>query len=100
MSKIFTNEQLNIIYATALDHQRMVTQWARMQKFGHAAEYQAKLEAIVELLENITVFKIGDGLDNFKNRHSKLKTAEERLATFDKLFVNAKRTQLDYADYK
>jgi hypothetical protein len=52
-----------------------------------ACDAETKLEAIVELLENITVFNVGDGLDNFAGALTRRrKTVVERFDTFAKLF--------------
>lgn len=63
--KQFDLDHLRPIYEAALHHEKMVNQWLGMDDFQRAAQYAAKLEAIVELMESIVVFNHGDGLRNF-----------------------------------
>lgn len=82
----FNHRQLQFLYDNALHHEQMLRQWLRMGHYGSAAEYAAKLAALVELMEKITVANVGDGLDGFHNPRANHKSALERLHSFDKLF--------------
>ncbi len=87
----FTLVHLSFLYTKANECQRDRKQWLRLEQYNLAAMYDAQLEVLVELLENITVFNHGDGLDNFKGEDRSKKTTDERLATFAKLFKKARK---------
>lgn len=62
---LFTVGHLRVLWITANQHKQQIGQWADMRHYQTAAEYEAKLDAVVSLMENITVFNVGGGLNGF-----------------------------------
>jgi len=79
----FKQKHLSLLYKTGEDHLQQIEQWKRTECWDEVARYDAKLEAIVELLETIIVFNHGDGLDNFRSPGRKQKTIRERFESFE-----------------
>ena len=87
----FTLKHLKVLWLQAKDHERMLNQQARLGFYPSTVTYEAKLDAIVELMESITVFSVGGGLHGFGvNKDLPLAhTLHERLKSFDILFAKA-----------
>lgn len=72
------------LYEQACDFQRMRDQWKSPESLHLALQYQNKLEAVVELMENIVVFHVGMGFDMDSYN------VDERLKSFKYLFKGKK----------
>lgn len=81
----FNLKHLQFLHERALDHERIMKRWLKNKNYDFVAEAANKLEAVVELMENITVMSHGDGLDCFSKWGSRRKNMHERLHSFDKL---------------
>lgn len=88
--KQFDLTHLRVIYDQGIDHEAMIKQWVKSKDWERAAHYAAKLEGIIELLESITVFNLGDGLGGFKNQMGQFHGLEARLHSFETLFQQKK----------
>ena len=84
-NKLFTRDHLKFLYSLAIAQESQIIQWLDMKDYSYATKYAHQLEALVALMENITVFNVGDGLDNFKGK-GKNKNIHERLHSFDNLW--------------
>jgi len=86
---LFTVEHLRVLWTAANQHKQQIRQWADMHHYKTAAEYEAKLAAVVSLMENITVFNIGGGLNGF-GANPEIELANDlssRLKSFAPLFT-------------
>lgn len=87
---LFTVEHLRVLWREALGHKQQVEQWARQEDYDRAAEYMSKLIALVAVMENITVYNVGGGLNGFgvnpdlKVAHSPLQRLKSFALLFDK----------------
>lgn len=94
-NKDFKLVHVKFIYDRALNYQELRDQWVRpgMLDYQRGAEYDAKLEACIELLENILVFSVGNGIDPHEGypRPPNNFTNDARLASIGRIFdVKAK----------
>jgi hypothetical protein len=80
----FGLEQLRFIHHRAVEMQGYRNQWLEAQDFVQANSYENQLIGLVELMEHIMVFSVGNGIDHFGtvNNH----TTDERLASIGKVF--------------
>lgn len=78
----FTSKHIKVLYTRGKEYQQQVEQWIRLRNIQLAAAYDAKLHAIVEMLESITVFHIGDGINGFAYGNKQYYTIDERLESF------------------
>ena len=63
----FKKCHIQFLYQKGLDCIQQIQQWQKIDKLHLASHYQSKLEMIVELMESITVFHIGDGINGFNH---------------------------------
>ena len=78
----FTSKHIKVLYNRGKEYQQQVEQWIRLRNIQLAAEYDAKLRAIVEMLESVTVFHIGDGINGFAHGNKQYFNINERLESF------------------
>jgi hypothetical protein len=91
-NKDFNLEQVKCIYKKGLELLASRDQWIRLKDWSAAATYEEQLRAIVELLENIVVFHIGDGIAGFSNPRGTHRGLDTRLKSFAKLFKKEKKS--------
>jgi hypothetical protein len=84
-NKKFNLEHLRYLYDTADNHRKMRKQWLEMGQYATAGEYHKKLEAVIEIMENITVFSIGDGIKGFKYPRGTYGGLDRRLDSFKEI---------------
>lgn len=84
MKKEFKSVHIDFLLQCGDHYLQQIHQWASFSCYQKAANYTAKLEAIVELLESITVFHHGNGIHGFVGDHH-TPTVESRFKTFDAL---------------
>lgn len=87
----FNVEQLRVLYVKASNHQLQRNQWANSQNYAEAARYAAKLEAVIELIEGITVFNHGNGIhpynmSNLRDGMVHNNSLDKRLASIGLIF--------------
>jgi len=86
---LFTVKHLKTLWVEANHHKQQIGQWASMHHYKTAAEYEAKLDAVVSLMENITVFNVGGGFNGF-GANPEVELASDlfsRLKSFAPLFT-------------
>lgn len=70
-------EILEDLYVRLLHEIKMRDQWIRLEHWENVNKYQNRAEAILDILENVTVFSIGLGAymssSNFKQRVASFK---------------------------
>ena len=62
-NKDFELKHLKWLYNLASEYRDMRDQWQSPENLDRALEYHFKFASIVEILESLTVFHIGMGLD-------------------------------------
>lgn len=77
----FELKHIKALVKYAKDHQKSRDQWVRSKHYAIAAEHDAKLTVIVEMMENIVVFHVGDGVLGFSTQGT-LDSIDARLASF------------------
>lgn len=65
-NSLYTLEHVHDLIARAINLRNYRNQWENDSAFSSGADAHFQLKAIVELLENITVFNIGDGANGFR----------------------------------
>lgn len=85
----FDVDQLQILYKRALYYQRLRAQWAGHADFQRAAHYDSMLEAMIETIESVTVYNIGNGIHPFEPRAQMVDNTtslDDRLTSIGLLF--------------
>ena len=78
----FKPKHINFLYQKGLEYIEQIEQWKRSNNLQLASHYQSQLEAIVRLMESITVFNIGDGINNFRYNQKTNYTLLDRFYSF------------------
>lgn len=81
----FNKTQVLFIYKRAVNYRKMRDQWLSHKDFANAALYEARLDACLELMENIIVFNEGVGTEPFRKGGFQ-RTTDQRLLLIGRIF--------------
>jgi len=84
-NKDFQLIHLKWLYQQALEYQEMRDQWSSLNNLDRALHYHNKFQAMVECLENLTVFYVGLGLDLESKGVHYIYSVDDRFKSFKKL---------------